>query len=65
MAPLRMIEDKSGIVDRCPLLQAALQRWENEGGAGPGRNRLPPVSLSAKPDANSQGLPISAESRRT
>jgi hypothetical protein len=37
MDPPRIIDDESHFLDRTFPLLAALQRWENEGGAGPGR----------------------------
>jgi hypothetical protein len=50
MVPLRIIDDESNFLDRTFPLQAALQRWENEGGAGPGRLPTHDVARDALPD---------------
>src|SRR5665213_3153887 len=49
-----MHERKSDRLDRSSLRRAALQRWDNEGGAGPGR--LPPGFIPA--DVQSRVPPL-------
>jgi len=54
MARLRIPDEESGFPDRSSLLQA-LQRWENEGGAGP--DRMPPSLIPGEdqPDGDAPG----------
>ena len=54
MARLRIIDEEREFPDRSSLLQA-LQRWENEGGAGPGRLPASLISREGQPDLRARG----------
>lgn len=56
MARLHIVDEERDFPDRSSLLQA-LQRWENEGGAGP--DRMPPSLIPGEdqPDGHAPGRP--------
>ena len=45
-----IIEREQGSANHFSLLQVALQRWENEGGAGPGRQPTELIFDEVRPD---------------
>lgn len=55
MSRLRILDEEPDFPDRSSLLQA-LQRWENEGGAGPGRLPASLISREGQPDLRAPGL---------
>jgi hypothetical protein len=55
MIRLPVVDEEHDLPDR-PSLLLALQRWENEGGAWPGRLPASLISRDVQPDRQASGL---------